>query len=167
MARQRDLTRKQPTRTGETREAAVSAASLSVYEESFFAGPLPPPEALARYEQICPGAAERILKMAEQQAVHRQAIEKAAILSKGWVQKVGPILGFILSLAVIGVGYGFVLQGKELYGFASLLLALGSVVVPFITGKSYERKEIEQKRQGLMLPPPDPAQDKQSGESGH
>lgn len=39
-------------------------------------GPLPPPDVFAGYEQVCPGAAERILSMAEQQAKHRQDLEK-------------------------------------------------------------------------------------------
>ena len=36
-----------------------------------FSGPIPPPDALAQYNNIVPGAAERILKMAENQAAAR------------------------------------------------------------------------------------------------
>lgn len=33
--------------------------------QQHYSGPLPQPEALAKYDQIVPGAAERIIKMAE------------------------------------------------------------------------------------------------------
>ena len=38
---------------------------------SQFSGPIPPPEALAKYDSVVPGAAERILKMAENEAAAR------------------------------------------------------------------------------------------------
>lgn len=39
---------------------------------------LPDPDVLARYDVMCPGSAERILKMVEEQAAHRLAMERAA-----------------------------------------------------------------------------------------
>ena len=50
------------------------AATLTA-EFTALSGPLPPPEMLAQYEEILPGAAERILSMAERQAEHRQKLE--------------------------------------------------------------------------------------------
>lgn len=43
---------------------------------SEFSGPLPHPEILAKYEDILPGAATRILEMAEEQANHRRFMKK-------------------------------------------------------------------------------------------
>lgn len=43
---------------------------------SSFRGPLPPPDALARYEQICPGFADRIVALAEREAENRQQLER-------------------------------------------------------------------------------------------
>jgi uncharacterized membrane protein len=40
-----------------------------------FSGPLPPPEVLQNYNQITPGAADRIISMAEKQSQHRQESE--------------------------------------------------------------------------------------------
>ena len=46
--------------------------------EHTFIGPLPPPEDFARYDAIVPGAADRILTMAEkQQKMHADADDKA------------------------------------------------------------------------------------------
>ncbi|MDD7812641.1 DUF2335 domain-containing protein [Mycobacterium sp. CSUR Q5927] len=39
-------------------------------------GPLPPPAALREYEDICPGAADRVLRMAERQIDIREARER-------------------------------------------------------------------------------------------
>lgn len=43
---------------------------------SSFRGPLPPPDALARYEQICPGFADRIVALTEREAENRQQLER-------------------------------------------------------------------------------------------
>ena len=39
--------------------------------EARFAGPLPPPQLFEGYERVCPGAADRILTMAELQTRSR------------------------------------------------------------------------------------------------
>ncbi len=41
-----------------------------------YAGPLPHPEILEKFEQILPGSADRILKQAEAQTLHRIELEK-------------------------------------------------------------------------------------------
>lgn len=42
-------------------------------------GPLPAPEDLQRYEALAPGAAERIIRMAEAEQSHRHALESKAL----------------------------------------------------------------------------------------
>src|SRR5258708_15838791 len=59
------------TTTGQSPHAEVLAVSM----ESSFAGPLPPPGLLKGYEEVCPGAAQRIFAMSESQGTHRRAIE--------------------------------------------------------------------------------------------
>ena len=44
-----------------------------------FSGPLPPPDALAQYDHVVPGAAERILKMAENEAEIRHRNEEKLV----------------------------------------------------------------------------------------
>ena len=46
-------------------EGLVQAARFE-----FLRGPLPPPDIRAGYEDVVPGAGERILQMAEQEAAH-------------------------------------------------------------------------------------------------
>jgi uncharacterized membrane protein len=61
----------------EKRAEAIFQAAVEI---SRFSGPLPHPEDLAKYEQVLPGAADRIIRMAEQQAAHRQNLERAVIV---------------------------------------------------------------------------------------
>ena len=76
-ARQDDLEERAKAVPGALRidEEAPSPATLMT-EFTALSGPLPPPEMLAQYEEILPGAAERILSMAERQAEHRQKMER-------------------------------------------------------------------------------------------
>ena len=44
-----------------------------------FSGPLPPPDALEKYERVSPGAAKRIIAMVETQNSHRHELEKTFV----------------------------------------------------------------------------------------
>ncbi|WP_254908530.1 DUF2335 domain-containing protein [Halomonas citrativorans] len=57
-----------------------------------YSGPLPPSSEMERYESIMPGAADRILFMAEQQQKHRHDQEIAAsVLGLGGVAAVAAV----------------------------------------------------------------------------
>lgn len=47
--------------------------------QSEFSGPIPPPNIIKGYEDILPGAAERIISMAERQSAHRQEMERVMV----------------------------------------------------------------------------------------
>lgn len=68
---------------------------------SHFSGPLPHPAAFAEYENVCPGAAKRILQMAEDNADHRHKINMMMAEADIKRSARGQILGFFLSLAFI------------------------------------------------------------------
>ena len=61
---------------------------------SSFSGPLPPPRGLDDYDRICPGAADRIIKMAEaeQRSAHKTGLYGLVFGS----------ITFMLTLALIG-----------------------------------------------------------------
>lgn len=74
--------------------------AISISEQ--WAGPLPPPAALEHFERIAPGAAERLLQMAEQEQKHRHALEAAAMQTQQETVRltardniVGMVLGFL------------------------------------------------------------------------
>lgn len=45
---------------------------------TFFSGPLPTPEIIGGYEQVLPGAAERVFQMTEKEQEHRHATDRFA-----------------------------------------------------------------------------------------
>ena len=114
-----------------------------------FSGPLPPPEALERYNQILPGAAERIIAMAESQHSHRQELEKHVIKSNVSAQKLGTMLGFIVSMTVILGGMFLVYEGKSGEGLAAILTALASLVGVFLYSKHEQQKDLAKKTEAL------------------
>ena len=67
----------------------------------FHSGPLPTPDYLIGYEQACPGATDRILKMAEQQATHRQTLEQITVKSQARNSLLGILSGTLIGLTGI------------------------------------------------------------------
>src|ERR1700687_4427800 len=64
-------------------------------QETLFQGPLPRPEDFAAYERVLPGAADRILKMAEKQGDHRQLLERRVIWGDLIKAMMGPVLAYL------------------------------------------------------------------------
>jgi len=96
-----------------------------IIEQKFHQGPLPAAEELAAYDRILQGAANRIICMAEQQAEHRQHLEKDSLTSdtnarerqlsiesnriQGTLrnERIGQILGFLVAaLCVAAAAWG-------------------------------------------------------------
>jgi uncharacterized membrane protein len=124
-------------------------ASLRFQAAMQYSGPLPPPEALERYNQILPGAAERIIAMAESQHSHRQELEKHVITSNIAAQKLGTILGFTVAMTVVLGGMWLVHDGKSIEGLASILTALASLVGVFLYSKHEQQKDLAKKTEAL------------------
>jgi uncharacterized membrane protein len=114
-----------------------------------FSGPLPPPDALERYNQILPGAAERIIAMAETQHNHRLGLEKHVVHSNVEAQRLGTVLGFIVAMTVVIGGMYLVHEGKSGEGLAAILTALASLVGVFLYSKHEQQKELGKKTDAL------------------
>lgn len=102
-----------------------------------FSGPLPPPEILRDYESVLPGLADRVVKMAENQSVHRQRLESRVIWFDGVRSSLGLVFGLIIALAGIVAGTYLILSGSSTAGLASLIIPLGVIIGAFI----YQKKE--------------------------
>lgn len=86
---------------------AVVERVVSYIRSERFSGPMPHPKHLAQYEQVAPGAAERILVMAEKAQNHQIEFERTALYSDITDRSHGLWAGIIiLSLLIVG---GFVL----------------------------------------------------------
>lgn len=108
---------------------------------SAYAGPLPSPEAFTRYEQVCAGAADRIISMAENQAAHRQTLEKLHEETVARNSKMGIICALIIALSVLIVGALCILTGHDYAGSFIVTLDLASLCGIFIYGTKYQVKE--------------------------
>lgn len=103
-----------------------------------FSGPIPPPNILESYEHILPGSADRIIIMAEEQARHRQRLEKDIITSNITNERSGMWLAFILTLLFMSFGAYLILNNKETAGYFAVF---GPVV--FHTGNYIYNKKRE------------------------
>ena len=105
-----------------------------------FSGPIPPPQMLEAYNKILPGAAERILNMAEKQSAHRQNMEKTIVLSDTRNSHLGLVFAFILVFTSISAGTFLTYIGKEGTGLTTIIGAITSVVAIFIYRKRIQKK---------------------------
>lgn len=104
--------------------------------QSEFSGPIPPPSIIAGYEEVVPGAADRIIAMAENQAKHRQSIELFEVKTEARDSLLGIIFAFILGIGSIIACIVVVLTVRENAGaIAGSLLGvtgIGSIVTAFL-----------------------------------
>ena len=69
-----------------------------------YSGPIPPPDILKGIEDIVPGGADRVIRMAENQAAHRQKME-ATIVKRDYNQAgIAQWMAFFLTIILIGAG---------------------------------------------------------------
>jgi len=126
---------RKPTRNPTNRELKVAQREITegrnqvaVMASKTYSGPLPSPEAFEKYDLVLPGAAERILSMAERQATHRQSLETKVVHGRVIDSRLGVIFGFLITIATeIGGIYvirmGHVVSGSLLSGFGIATLA--------------------------------------------
>jgi uncharacterized membrane protein len=120
----------------------------------FHQGPFPSGDELAIYEQTVPGAANRIIQMAEEQARHRQDLEKASLTSdsdarekqlgieerriRGIIanERIGQMLGWTIAVCCVTFAGFCALRGTSAITIAMLLsLPLVGVVKAFVHGR--------------------------------
>lgn len=102
-----------------------------------FSGPLPKPQHLAEYEAVVPGAAERIIRLAERKVElteieqsHRHGQEDKASRHGRWYTSAGLIFGFSISLLVlVGAIWALVVSNTVAIG-----LFLGTAATGIVTG---------------------------------
>jgi len=117
---------------------------VTVAQQLSYSGPLPHPNHFQQYENILPGAADRILKQAESQTTHRQSIEKKVIDSNIFNERLGIFLNFLLSLCIIAGGFLIVILSKNAWGYVAILgtpLLSGGI---FLGTKYIEKKKVKE-----------------------
>ncbi|MCF8111204.1 MAG: DUF2335 domain-containing protein [Desulfobacteraceae bacterium] len=106
-----------------------------------FSGPVPHPEILRQYDEILPGAAERILSMAESESEHQKDMDKTAIHLKSQENKRGQIFALITVILAFSTATACAYLGATTpAGIIGGTTVVGLVAV-FITGRSKNSQE--------------------------
>lgn len=124
-------------------EQANKAAQIAVqFAAAQYSGPLPLPQHYAEYEKILPGAADRILSMAEKEQNHRHSREKKVNNYPYW----GLAVGAILSVLCFTFSYLLFVNGRPVGGGAMLSVSVLGVIGWFVNGRigTHENGEPEQ-----------------------
>ncbi len=107
-----------------------------------FSGPLPDPETLAKYEQMIPGVAERLVHAFESEIAHRRKIELDSFQARSAdakyerrIEARGQWLGFVIGLAGLGVGLAALLKGAPVTGGMLGGSTLAALVYVFVVGR--------------------------------
>ena len=111
-----------------------------------YLGPIPPPEELHHYESVIPGAADRILRMAEAESLHRQRQEEVSIQANIAAQQrqiglveyqakalsrsdlLGQLLGFAVSIVSLSGCVYLAYRGQPWVASALVGLPLAGVI---------------------------------------
>ena len=110
-----------------------------------YQGPLPPPDDLARYDEIVPGGAERLFTLLEKQANHRMGLEKHVITWDVRRANLGTVFALIFGLAVLIVSYILIANGHEGPGVLALLVEFVTYGGIFVYSTETRRRERNQK----------------------
>lgn len=120
-----------------------SKQTTQVVRTESFSGPIPPPDTLARYEQMVPGAADRIIAMAENESDHRRELESRSLVaditnreSTVTESRLGQCFAFLFGLFTVGCGTYAAVHGAEIAGGLIGVGGLGSIITAFIVGRS-------------------------------
>ncbi len=122
-----------------------SSATVSRLQAEYFSGPLPAPSLLAKYNEVIPGGAERILSMAERQSAHRESLEASIVHGNLEMQRRGSNRAFLLALVIILGGIYLMATGKNAWGFAAIITSLVSLVSVFAITHSKQSAERSEK----------------------
>lgn len=138
-----NLPKKKPHQPDSQEKIEIPPKYLKILEAHLesFSGPIPTPELLKAYEDIFPGSAERIFRMAEIQAEHRQSIEKVVVNGDSRRADRGLNYGLIVALGALVVTLVLVLTGHEWAGGIIGSLDLIGLVGVFVYGSERRRSE--------------------------
>lgn len=100
--------------------------------------PLPPPELLRRYDEVVPGAADRILTLAEEEQRHQAALSRG--VSRYLLR--GQLYGMLVCFAALGVVAFTAYLGHAVVAAILGGTTLTGVVTTFIVGRRHEASEL-------------------------
>lgn len=118
-----------------SKEQQRQQAEITFQSHNQYSGPLPKPEDLAKYEQVIPGAAERIIKMAEREMQHRHEYETRS--SKGIVLTtiLAIVFAFICALLLCSIVFYSIHKGAYTAAASISVGTIAAVIGAFMTSR--------------------------------
>jgi uncharacterized membrane protein len=117
-------------------------------QQSQYSGPIPPPDSLQHYEEILPGAADRILRMAEESARSiRESNSKQLIIEESIEQhrhdetKRGQNFGLATVISMVALAGLAILCGYPIIAGTICSITVIGVAAVFVTGRNIKSKE--------------------------
>jgi uncharacterized membrane protein len=124
----------------------AAGAVVQTMQMQAFVGPIPPPDVMEEYNRVLPGAAERILAMAENQLAHRQRVERlsAELESKKLDEAaresgrafrdsiLNRMLSFMTAVAFLATSIFMIHSGLEWQGVLLILAEIAALVAAFL-----------------------------------
>lgn len=145
---------KSPTRTGDPSDVEVGKTSTSEStstefsaEFAYFSGPLPAPHALAEYNEIVPGIAEKIFEMADRQSRHRQALEQKVVRGNIRNETLGVVFGSILFALGLGFAAWLAWLGYDETALVAMVGDILAFVGLMIFGRRRDQQELSRKQE--------------------
>jgi len=122
----------------------VQAHHTSIQQTEQWTGPLPHPEALARFNEVVPGSADRIIAMAEREQAHRTEMQRSVLNAEIGDNRRGHYLGFAVAIAeVIGVPVTVWLHAPAAVSIALVSVPVLGIVRAFINRESNDESPKE------------------------
>ena len=119
----------------------VLMGTMIAMEQRMYSGPLPPADEIEAYERTCPGAADRIITMAEKSLEHRIANEKLIVSEETKQSGRGQVLGFILAIFFGIIALVLALTGHEILAGIIAGTDIVSLAVIFVLNKVPELRK--------------------------
>jgi uncharacterized membrane protein len=120
---------------GKQRAGQVLTQVLSLVLEEKFSGPIAHPRHLREYEEILPGSAERIIKMAEDTLDHNRKMQQIALDADIKDRRDGRLLGFLALIALAVLAFFAGIYGQPIVSGLLLGTAALGAVVAIINGR--------------------------------
>lgn len=112
----------------------TTAASNDRNVSISYADLIPPASILMEYEELLPGSAERLIRMAEQEQMHRHRLETESIEQDAKASRVGQTVTILVIACSVAAGIYLSLQNAE---FAGAVIGGLGVLAPLITYFAY------------------------------
>ena len=115
--------------------------NISLQQHQAYSGPIPDPDSLAKYNQIQPGFAERIIKMAEEEALHRRADENRIIKNSTQMAVTGIVFAFVSVIMFGGIIVYAISQQSNVAALSTVIAALASLAGIFVFFRNKMKKQ--------------------------